>query len=371
MSTAMRSLAQTPQLHHDVLPHAPAVFEAEVAQTLGHDIALLLQRCAGLPCYALIEMGQCSTVDRQAIGQCARTHRLDANRLFAGTPESELADEGPWLIRLPAHPADELLDVLARHAGVHHALSFVASPLGLRELASHMKGWLEGFVPADPNIEGDEPSGAVLRWFDPRIGLDMTGCWPAADRLRFMTALRWWATWGPDFSPRLLHGPKLNAAAPRAEPLPLERPLLIALDRLNRAESMLASVRENDIEPGELDHIAPALQRWLAHRLHADAQRLGLVDWGDQYMFLAMGMRLHPDIASVPFWRRACTAASAGQRSLSEAIEDVDADLLQQLAQDAPRALALHSQALLEPLRQRRLAAAPSHLFHVSHTEAR
>ncbi|PBI95018.1 hypothetical protein BKP43_08180 [Variovorax boronicumulans] len=352
-------------------PHEPVVFNKEVAQTLVHDMGVLLACSASMPRYALVELGQCEMAGREAIALAVQVHGLEMKRLFEGTPESELADQGPWLIRFPVQPSGTLLETLALHAGVHHALSMVASPLALGDLANHMRSWLEGLIPPDPMIEGDESCGAVLRWFDPRIGLDMPGCWPAADRQQFMQAFCWWAAWRADFSPRLMQGPSFNRAAPRAEPLPLDQTLLLALDQLNTAETMLASVRENDIEPGELDHMAPALQHCLAHQLRDDARHLGLDDWADQYMLLAMGLRLHPDIADAQALQPILAAAATGERGLGAAIADIDNTVWQDLVEEAPQVLALHSHALLEPLRQRRLAAVSAHPFHIPRTEVR
>ncbi|WP_180288525.1 DUF4123 domain-containing protein [Variovorax sp. 54] len=368
------SVYPTPQAtraHGGLPPHAPAVFNKEVAQALAHDMGVLLACSASMPRYALVELGQCEMAEREAIALGVRAHGLEVERLFEGTPESELADQGPWLIQLPVQPSGALLETLALHAGVHHALSMVGSSLALGDLAIHMRSWLEGLIPPDPTIEGDESCGAVLRWFDPRIGLEMPGCWPAADRQQFMQAFQWWAAWRADFSPRMVQGSILNRAAPRAEPLPLDQTLLLALDQLNTAETMLASVRENDIEPGELDHMAPALQRRLAHQLSDDARRLGLGEWADQYMLLAMGLRLHPDIAKAQALQPMIAAAATGEQGLGAAIADVDNAVWQDLVEAAPQVLALHSHALLEPLRQRRLAAVSAHPFHIPRTEVR
>ncbi|QFZ84903.1 DUF4123 domain-containing protein [Variovorax paradoxus] len=364
-------IPQATRVDDGLPPHEPAAFNKEVTQALAHDMGVLLTCSTSMPRYALVELGQCEMTDREAIALGVQTHGLEVERLFDGTPESELADQGPWLIQFPVQPSGALLETLALHAGVHHALSMVASTLALDDLANHMRSWIEGLIPPDPTIDGDESCGAVLRWFDPRIGLDMPGCWPAADRLQFMQAFRWWAAWGADFSPRVMQGPGLNRAAPRAEPLPLDQALLLALDQLNTAETMLASVRENDIEPGELDHIAPALQRRLAHRLLDEAQRLGLGEWADQYMLLAMGLRLHPDIAEAQALQPILVAAATGEQGLGAAIADIDNAVWRDLVEEAPQVLALHSHALLEPLRQRRLAAVSAHPFHIPRTEVR
>lgn len=348
-------------------PHEPAAFDAEVARTLAHDMGVLLAAAAGMPCYALVELGQCPRIDdRSAIALCVLNHGLEVARLFDGTPEAELADQGPWLIELSTQKPGEVLkvvEVLASHAGAHHALSLMVSPLPLRALADHLRSWLEGLIPPDAQLQGDEAMGAVLRWFDPRIGLDVPSCWPDEDRMQFVRAFRWWAAWQPDFSPRLMRGGMHNRAAPRIGPLPLDAPLMLALDKLNTPENMLAFVRENDIEPGELDRIAPSLQRWLAHRLLDDARRLGLTDWADRYMLLSMGLRLHPDIAEVEALHPVFAAAAEGREALGAAVVGIDPDRWTDLAEQAPQALALHSHTLLAALRKRRTDARAAHPF--------
>ena len=361
----------TATAHTDLpLPHEPAAFRQQVAQALAHDLALLLQPGDELARYALVELGQCTPEDQQVIAYCVKALGLNIKRLFAGTPENDLADQGPWLISLPVNAEPALLQALALHAGLSHALSIIASPLVLSEMADHMRGWLEGLIPADPGIEGDEPSGAVLRWFDPRIGLDMIGSLPAPDRRQFMGAMRWWASWSHDFTPRVVYGPVKNVVAPRVEPLPLDMPLLRALDQLNTAETMLASIRENDIEPGELDAVAPALQHWLAHRLLATAKQMGLEDWSNQYMLVAMGLRLNCDVAHCTALQEVFRAAAAGNRPLTEAIGDLPPALVNELAQQAPKALARNAQLLLEELHRRSEAPARTHPFHILLTEA-
>lgn len=296
----------------DIPPYERMAFEHELAQTLAHDIGVFAESCrqSEQRCYALVSVGQCEEIqqnrqDDSRMARLVQRHMLEVEALFWHTPEAELAGIGPWLIELPLSsqgtamwPA--LLHELALEAGVVHALSLVASPLRPLTLARHMRSWMKGLILPDPGLVGDEAVGAVLRWFDPRIGFDMVSLWPESEQRDFLRAFTW-AGWDARFEPRGMRcsRPRAPASAERTEPLPLDMPLLQAIAPLSRAEELLDDVRQQ-AEAKAFDHIAPALQCWVAIDQLSAIQRLAIDDHDSKITLLHHALSLHPGLSRLP-----------------------------------------------------------------------
>lgn len=293
----------------DIPRYERVAFEQEIARTLSHDLAVFADLCRQNEqrCYALVSTGQCEEIkqDRQYDSRMARLvqrHALEVEALFQHTAEAALASIGPWLIELPlssqgAAVAPELLHELALEAGVVHALSMVSSPLRSLTLANHLRSWMRGLILPDPSLVGDEAVGAVLRWFDPRIGFDMVSLWPESEQRDFMRAFTW-AGWDARFEPRGMRcsRPRAPASAERTEPLPLDMPLLQAIAPLSRADELLDDVRQQ-AEAKAFDHIAPALQRWVAIDQLSAIQRLAIDDHDSKITLLHHALSLHPGLS--------------------------------------------------------------------------
>ncbi|PZQ65006.1 MAG: hypothetical protein DI563_26120 [Variovorax paradoxus] len=229
----------------DFAPYDRQSFEREIEQTLVSDMAAFarLSQRSGMHCHALVDAAACGQLDEQrpdegAIARLAARHPVEATPLFLLTPEADIAGAGPWLIELPVSEDGEavpaLLSDLARVAGLAQALSLMASPLRSTTLAIHLRGWFDGRIPADPTIADDEDAGAVLRWYDPRVGFDMVALWPEADRDAFLSAFTW-AGWDAAFTPRGLRCTRSRdpRAAPRPQPMTLGTDLLRAMGVLS------------------------------------------------------------------------------------------------------------------------------------------
>lgn len=305
----------------DIPPYERVAFEQEIARTLSHDMAVFADRCRQNEqrCYALVSAGQCEEIkqdcqDDSRMARLVQRHALEVEALFQHTAEAALASIGPWLIELPlssqgAAVAPELLHELALEAGVVHALSMVSSPLRSLTLANHLRSWMRGLILPDPSLVGDEAVGAVLRWFDPRIGFDMVSLWPESEQRDFMRAFTW-AGWDARFEPRgtRCSRPRAPASAERTEPLPLDMPLLQAIAPLSRAEELLDDVRQQ-AEAKAFDHIAPALQRWVASlvslawmiRLGNEDQKLPGFGTHAEAQDVAIARFLEKQVAKDPF----------------------------------------------------------------------
>ena len=288
-----------------------AAFEKVIVDTLTHDIAthVCLARQTSQRCFALIDAGQCGPLDEQrqdadAIARLVVSHQLEATPLFFQTPEAPVASAGPWLIELPvANNGDIAMDVLVdlvRTAGLVHALSLVVSPLRPFALITHLRSWLDAVIPPDPTIPGDEAAGAVLRWYDPRVGFDMVACWPQAQQNDFLRAFSW-AGWDAGFNPRGLRCSQLRSpqCAVREQPLVLNKDFLLAMTPLSQADDLLADVLER-ADASTFDPIAPALRRWVALDQVEQARQLDIDDHDSKITLLHHALSLHPGLSRLP-----------------------------------------------------------------------
>lgn len=357
----------------EIAAYEREAFEQDIAQTLAHDMNAFarLSHRAGQRCHALVSAGQCGAVDehRQEDSWTARLvaqGQLDATPLFLHTPEAAAAGVGPWLIELPAPregaAPSRLLHDLAHGAGAVHALSLMASPLRPTALAAHLRSWLDGLIPADPAIADDEAVGAVVRWFDPRIGFDMVALWPEADRRDFLRAFTW-AGWDVRFHPRGLpcSKPHAPASAERVAPMLLHKELLLSMVPLNQADELLAEV----LEAGEAQafaHIAPALLRWIALDQVQAAQRLGIADRDARLTLLHHSLSLHPGLPRVPGLQEWLAEAAGQGRTLAHVLDARPPGWWQRQRNAAPHAWAQWAHQFLVPLQARRDASdtAPS-----------
>lgn len=358
----------------EIPAHEREAVEHEISLTIAQDIGTFsrLSRQNGQRCHALVNAGQCGVVeeDKQEDGWVARLvarHQLDATPLFLHTPEAAAAGVGPWLVELPstrdAADAAPWLHDLARGAGAVHALSLVASPLRSITLAAHLRSWLDAVIPPDPALGDDEAVGAVLRWFDPRIGFDMVTRWPDDLRQDFLSAFTW-AGWNAEFHPHGLRCSKPYAprSAARTEPMQLGKDLLLAMAPLNRADALLAHVHERFGSP-VFQHIAPALQRWISLDQLQAVQRLGLSDFEDWITLLQQSLSLHPELPQLPGFAKNWGDARAAGRTLAHVLEAQPAEWWQQQQNAAPRIWAQRAHRFLEPLQARRGASDAVHAF--------
>ncbi|AMO94076.1 hypothetical protein CFter6_1365 [Collimonas fungivorans] len=330
--------------------HDPQQFLDEVAQALSHDLRILLRPLRSAQCYALVNAGQCAP---GSVAKLVADHELDAEPLFAHTAEEAHVDQGPWLLRLPSQPSDALLLRLAADAGSKQALSMIASPLRNHVLCAHLRSWFNGLL--------EDKSQVLMRYFDPRIGLDMVQCWPQPVRQQFLGALQWWASWDHLFTPRAIRGAAQPQPAALEEPLEIGAELQLALDRLNHAERLQALILKEDTDPGELDHIAPPLLRVIAHLQLQRAEQLDLNEWGDQRLLIALGLRMHPQACDEPRLNALLHTSAAAKESIAAVIGRMPAAYWEEQQADAPRSLALLSEKILTPLRMRRAGNASSH----------
>jgi len=333
------------------LQHAPVEFNRTVSETLAHDLALLLD-AADAPCFALINAGQCAS---DYVPNLCSMYRLEAEPLFALTNEAEHIDCGPWLISLPAQPAPSLILALANEAGVKQALSLMATQVAPHRLVAHLRSWMNGLL--------EDGTSVLVRYFDPRVGQKLIELLPDQHRRQFMGAVHWWASWDQHYAPCLQSGLRQPIEAPLAAPLPISRDLQMQLDELNLAERLLALIVEEDIEAGELDNIAPGLQRLIARNqvVHAFAQ--GATSWSDLRIWVALGLRLHPGLAHHASGDSFLKKSIASGISLGEKISTISPEVIDRLRKDAPQGLAEISEKTLSPLRARRQVNPADHPF--------
>ena len=331
-------------------PHDPQQFLSEAAQTISHDLRILLQPLRATSCYALVNTGQCKP---GSIAKLIAEHELDAEPLFAHTADDAHVDQGPWLLRLPERSSDALLLRLASDVGTSQALSVIASPLRNHVLCGHLRSWFNGLL--------EDKSQVLMRYFDPRIGLDMVQCWPRPVRQQFLSAMQWWVSWDHLFTPRIIHGNAQPQPAELSEPLAINTELQLTLDRLNHAERLQALILKEDTDPGELDHIAQPLLRVIAHMQLQRAAEMDLNAWSDQRLLVALGLRMHPQACDEPRLNALLRTCAAEKESIAAAIGRMPAAYWEELQATAPRSLALLSENILAPLRERRAGNPSSH----------
>ena len=334
----------------DAAPHHPAHFNTQVVHGLSLDLAVLLRQSRGA-CYALIDSGLCAP---GAFEGLVRAHALQAEPLFARTRDRGHAESGPWLVALPAAPGPTLIEALAVTAGVTQAMSLLSSALPPERLHAHLRGWFDGIL--------EDGTEVLLRWYDPRIAVTVLCSWPEEPRRQFMQAFQWWVSWDARFSPMEVSPAERSrqpAAAPRQRPLPVSADMLLALADASQAEHMLFLTRDEDIDPGELDHIAPAMQRLIARSQIANAHDLSLHSWDDRRVWVTLGLRIGPAVARDPQLRefaRYCASHSGGLLSF---LGRVPPDHLAALHERAARDLAEIAELVLAKMQARANASAP------------
>jgi hypothetical protein len=353
----------------EISPYERAAFELDVAHALAHDMAAFADLCwhTGQRFYALVNASQCGDIEegRQSdhvIAPWVERHQLQAEQLFRHTPEAALAASGPWLIELPSS-APELFHEVARIAGVAHAMSLLASPLSLTRLAGHLRSWLDGLILSEPAIPDDEATGAVVRWFDPRIGFDMVALWSEDLQHDFLRAFTW-AGWDDCFQPRGLRCSTSRSAdsAIRSAPMPLDRETLLALTQLNPAEDLLAQVLD-EAGPGAFELIAPALQRWVARDQWDVARQLKIADRDSQAAMLHHALSVHPGLSRLPGLEERLSEERQSGGSLVHVFAAQSETWWEEHRQAAPRAWSKLAHHFLGPLRERREVVGIAHPF--------
>ena len=302
---------------------AMASIEATLLRRLAGDLRHLRQATpAGSTVYALAEAALC--VPEGALARWIACHGLEAHALLDGTPEARFANDGPWLVALPARMPDMAIDELARIAALPQALLLLGSPLPMPRLANHLRSWLDA---AMVDAEGGR-TGLLLRCFDACTGMAMVDLWPAAERQAFVGAFDGWWGWNARFALEHRAGAARPVAAPRTEPLVLDEALLERIDALNRAERLLHLVLDEDVAAGELDGVPCWLHRAIARRALARAQALGLAGWQDERIAVALCLRVHPAILEQPWMCALAAGARTGNGGLLRAVAGIAPEVL-------------------------------------------
>lgn len=316
-----------------------ASFETAFAAIRVRDMRRWLDAFADTPVFALVNVARC---DPQALATLCQKANLEMISLFANTPEEDHASTGPHLIALPKSHSAELLNALAVQCAVNDALTLIACTQPVFRLVEHLQSWLNG------TLEGG--TEVLIRYFDPRIGFDFMGLLPDAERRAFLKPMRFWAGWNASFSPIVMPGSANPTAAPRAQTLPISKDMAIALGHVNTADLILGLITEEDLEDGELDHIAPALQRHIAQRQLAQLRAAGLQDWADQRFWVGMGLRINPMLGDVATGRAWLSKAKQENTPLPSLLIDQPEDLWERAKAHAPQSLGEVAQKFLASL---------------------
>ncbi len=322
------------------MTYSRANFESEFAAIRVRDMRQWLGRCADTPVFALVNAARC---DAQALATLCRDSGLEMLSLFDNTPEEDHASTGPQLIALPPNSSADLLDALALQCAVNDALSLIASPQPVYRLVAHLQSWLNGVL--------EDQTDVLVRYFDPRIGFDLIGLLPAAERHAFLEPFRFWASWNAGFSPIVMTGSAMRSATARTQPLPISKDVAIALGRINTPDLILGLITEEDLEDGELDSIAPALQRHIAQRQLAQVQAAGLSAWADQRFWVGMGLRINPMLGDVETGRRWLARAKQDKLTLSTLLINEPEELWERAKARAPQSLNELAQNFLTALK--------------------
>ena len=352
-----------------------SAFEHAVTQTLVRDIDTFVQLAqqAGQRCFALLNVLECregfdSAPDAGPVADLVRRYKLVPEKLLMHTPEAALADIGPWLIELPTSSPDrasstELLHDLARESGLFHGLSLLASPLRIGTLAAHLRSWLHGTILPDPDLKNDEAMGALLRWFDPRVGFDMVSLWPTPERHQFLQAFTW-GGWDIHLAPvghRCSAG-RMPQRADRVGRLLLDKCLLIAMAALSRADDLFADVVEQG-QPRTFAAIAPALQRWIAANQYDAAIGLGIADRASRVCLLHHALSVHPNLSASPGLKGRLANEVPFGRGLAHVLAAQTPDWWQTRRAAAPAIWAQWTSQFLSPLTERQALAPAGHPF--------
>lgn len=141
-------------------------------------LALLQQSTGALRLYALVDGAQYRA-------QCGEpcTARKGFHSLFAGTPDAALAHAGPWLIDAE-HVGATLVDALAAMEQAVPAVSWLIAAQTLEGLAQLLQ----------LNLDTELPDGrtALLRFWDPRVLVNLAEVLEPAQRETFFTHIHEW-----------------------------------------------------------------------------------------------------------------------------------------------------------------------------------
>lgn len=329
--------------------HDPVQFDHALAEGLAFDIHAFCQQVEGDYRYALVDAGNAGEGWPERF---AAEHGWACDSLFSGSAEAVFADIGPWLIELPQALTTEQCHALALQAATRHALSLIASPYPRLPLLANLKTWLDGRL--------EDGTSVLVRYFDPRIGLDLINQLPEAQAIRQSFAC--WASWDVDYQPRWLTG-NAGAMPMQAGPLLLSRESQRILDEINAPDLILALIHEDDLEAGELDHISPALKRFIAHRQYRHARSLGVCNWADQRLWVIAGLVVHPGLAAHPQVAAGARQALERGMPLASQILDMPEKTLKAIQEDAPRRTYLLGEEILKKLAARIHAGLPAHPF--------
>ncbi len=320
--------------------YSRATFESEFAAIRNGDMRQWLSKCVGTPVFALVNVARC---DAPALATLCQDFGLEMLSLFDNTPEEDHASTGPHLIAMPQHCSAELLDGLALQCAVKDALSLIASFQPVYRLVAHLQSWFNGVL--------DGKTDVLVRYFDPRIGFDLMALLPAVERHAFLEPLQFWAGWKADFSPIVMPGSATRAAAARAQPLPISKEMAMALGHINTADLILGLITEEDLDGGELDPIAPALQRHIAQRQLAQVHAVGLSAWADQRFWVGMGLRINAMLGDVETGRAWLSKAKQDRVPLSTLLIHEPEELWARAKARAPQALGEVAQKFLTSLK--------------------
>lgn len=319
--------------------YSRAAFEQELAAIRLGDIRRWLGQRGNLPVYALVNFALCKP---EAVVDLCQAHGLELFGLFENTPEEEHAAIGPQLIALTHAPDPKWLETLAQQCAASDALSFIVSPQPMFQLVEHLQSWFDGVL--------EDESGVLVRYFDSRIGFELIGLLAPEERNAFLAPMRFWAGWNGTFAPTVMQGQARRTAPPRALPLPIDKALRQSIAHISLANLLLGLITEEDVEDGELDHIAPLLQRHIAQRQLAQLQAAGLQDWADQRFWVGMGLRINPMLGDVETGRAWLFKAKQEETTLPSLLVDQPEELWERAKARAPQSLSEVAQKLLASL---------------------
>ncbi|MWV14828.1 DUF4123 domain-containing protein [Pseudomonas sp. L-22-4S-12] len=195
------------------------------------------------------------------------------------TPEQEVAQVGPWLLRLDNSNAEhqQLLTDLSNCPRSHQHLLALTSPWDFLELATHLGHCTQ----AEWN---DGQSSGLLRFFDPRLLLAVSEALNPQQSW-FHAAVVTWHWRNRDGEAQQLAG-HCQRSSELQSPLPvlrLERAQVVHLQAWSLAEHYY---RSNDIEPCDYGlNKQETLMRYLVHAQQA-ASREGILDLDQREQFV-------------------------------------------------------------------------------------
>ena len=233
-------------------------------------------------------------------------HGLDAEPLFLRMPEAASHAKGPHLIEIPQtalgvlHP---LVRSLAEGPGVWQALTVTASSVPLMKLHAHLRGFLNGVL--------EDETSALLRWYDPRVGIPLLNALPEATRTAFMRPFAYWRSWDWHYQPVEIAGSLKQALPEPSMPVPIDETLLKTLNGLSATQYLIARLEEEapvpDIQPLPM---CSALRHAIVERELQQVRDLGLASsFRDQLAVVWFALYVHPDV-----WRHGYMRKEAQKR---------------------------------------------------------